>query len=250
MYHVIRQRQVPVPREQVWSALCEPERLGQWFAETDRLEVGERFCFSFGDGDFFAGTLHEAVAPDHLFLSWKFMDIGPRFEVRYFLTPLADGGSEVTVHDHGSLSVEEVMSLRQGWDDFLMRLDQFVRTGRNVRYTWSESIGIGALLASTPCGALPAELDDPAWWRRHFLSAQVVRERTGERSLLVRFTESDWDGAATEALVESAAVEGGTYLGLTHRGWPALPAMRQIVERRRYAGLWLGALKALEERYG
>jgi len=65
----------------------------------------------------------------------------------------------------------------------------------------------------------------------------------------VRFSESDWDGAATEALVEAACVGAGTYLGLTHRGWPDLPAMRQIVERRRYAGLWRGAFQALEERY-
>ncbi len=249
MYDVFRQRQVPVPREEVWRAITDPARLGQWFADVDRpLVPGESFRFSFGDGDFFAGTLIDAAVPRLLHLNWKFMDLGLLFEVRYILTPLDGDSTEVTVHDQGSLSVEEVMSLRQGWDDFLMRLDQYLRTGKNVRYTWSESIGIGALLRHTG-GALPAELDDPQWWRRHFPSAQVKVERPAERQLHLQFTEGDWEGGGTEALVETACVGGGTYLGLTHRGWPNLPALRQIVERRRYAGLWRGALKALEERY-
>lgn len=248
MYYVIRQRQVPVPREEVWCSLTEPARIAQWFADVDRFSPGEPFRFSFGDGDFFAGTLHQAAPPESLHLAWKFMGIGPEFEVRYFLTPLDGGGTEVTVQDYGALSLEEVMSLRQGWDDFLMRLDQFARTGRNVRYTWSESIGIGALLHCANPG-MPPELEDPLWWRRHFPSAHLARERPAECQMLLRFEESDWKGAATEALVEFATVGFDTYLGLTHRGWPDLPAMRQIVERRRYAGLWLGALKALEERY-
>jgi uncharacterized protein YndB with AHSA1/START domain len=246
MHHVFRQTLVPAPPAAVWRDLTDPARVSRWFAAADRVALGQRFRFDFGDGDFFAGEVLEWDEPSYLHLAWRFMDLGPRFHIRFYLTPLPEG-TEVTVHDHGSQSVEEAQSLRAGWEDFLERLRQHAATGANVRYLWSETIGIGALLAGA--GPRPPELDDRAFWERAFPGAAVQAERRGESELRLAFEEERWGGARTEALVETAPADGATYVGLVHRGWPLLPGDLAIPERRRYAGLWREALAGLERKY-
>jgi len=246
MYDVFRQTLVPASPSETWRALTDPARLTRWFATTDRFALGERFRLDFGDGDFFAGEVLEWREPLYLHLAWRFMDIGPRFHIRLYLTPLPEG-TEVTAHDHGSLSVEEVQSLRAGWEDFLERLSHHVATGRDVRYEWSETIGVGALLAGAP--GWPAELDDRSFWEAAFPSAAVQAERQGPRKLRLTFEEEGWGGVRTEALVETSPAACGTYLGLVHGGWPLLPADRRLAERRRYAERWRQALEPLERKY-
>lgn len=248
MYHVFRQQLVAATPAETWRALTDPARISEWFATTDHFALGERFRFDFGDGDYFAGEVVEWEEPCYLHMTWRFMELGPLFHIRLYLTPLA-GETEVTVHDHGSLSLEEVESLRAGWTDFLARLHQHCATGGRARYLWSETIGIGALLAGAP-DRWPPELDDPAFWKQAFPRAVVRAERRGEGELLLGFAEEGWQGAQTEALLNAAAIPGGTYLGLVHRGWQLLPEGLRIVERRRYAGRWRAALAALERKYG
>ena len=249
MHHVFRQIVVPASPSETWRALTDPARLTQWFATTDRLGPGQRTRFDFDDGDYFGGEVVDWQESAYLHLTWRFMDLGPRFQIRFYLSPLAEGSTEVTVHDHGSQSVEEVMSLRAGWEDFLTRLRQHLATGANVRYQWSESIGIGAILArDSPDGRWPAELDDRSFWEAAFPTAVVQTQREDD-CLLLAFEEEGWRGTRTEARVETAAIVGGTYVGLVHAGWPLLPEGRQIPERRRYAGLWREALASLERRY-
>jgi uncharacterized protein YndB with AHSA1/START domain len=247
MYHVFRQTLVPGSLLETWKALTTPSKISMWFADNERMEPGERFEFRFGDGDYFAGTVIELAEPSYVHLQWRFMDLGPRFDIRYYLTPLADA-TEVTVHDFGSLSVDEVMSLRQGWEDFLMRLAQFVETGERVRYLWSDSISIGAILRNA-AGGWPAEFDDPAWWHSHFPEAKIGAKQDGENRRILGFLENGWSDIRTEALLETGPHASGTYVSLVHRGWPQLPEARQVAERKRYADIWQGALAALEQRY-
>src|SRR5205823_3337362 len=100
----------------------------------------------FGDGDFFTGIVLNWEAPISLHLSWRFMGVGPEFEVRFSLLSQGEQ-TEVSVQDHGALTSEEAEGLHQGWEDFLMRLEQVIRTGQNSRYRWTEVISASSFAA-------------------------------------------------------------------------------------------------------
>ena len=248
MYTVVRQRLIRASLSKTWACLSDPARLADWFADVDQFGPGQPFRFDFGDGDFFAGRVIDWQPPDYLVLRWKFMDIGPEFHITLHASPLLDGGTEMTVVDRGALSLAEVESLREGWQDFLGRLAQFAGTGTPARYSWSETIGVGALLKQRYEGYPPRELGDPGWWQTVFPGAEVRRLVGEGGQLLLNFSENAWDGHRTEALIETMPLGSGTYLGVTHRGWAHLPG-NQLPERRRYAGYWRSALESLERRY-
>jgi len=249
VYTVVRQTMAEGPPEEVWRHLTEPERLAQWFADCRApLGPGAEFVFSFGDGDAFTGRVTGWQPPSRLELEWKFLGLGPRFDIAFVLGPAANGRTEVSVIDRGALTREELDSLREGWEDFLERLARFSRTGQGCRYDWSAAIGLGALLGDVGEGG-PPELDDRAWWEAAFGGPRVeLAERSNGRRTL-RLSEPSWDGASTEAEVEIRRLPAGTYLGIVHSGWPSLPETSRLHERRRYAGLWRRALADLEDRY-
>ena len=232
-----------------WACLTCPEIMAHWMADTSRFEPGERFRLDFGDGDFFVGEVLDWQAPIELRLCWKFMGLGPRYDVTLMLSPVAGGCTEVTVLDHGSSTLEELAALREGWTDFLSRLVRYVCTGESTRYLWSEEIGLGAMLGDLD-QRRPVELGDKDWWKSSFPGVDVRPVEADEDSLVLRFRDAGWQGIETEAEVVAEPLPSGLYVGVTHSGWPHLPAERQVQERRRYAGLWLAALRGLEEQYG
>jgi uncharacterized protein YndB with AHSA1/START domain len=243
LYTVVRQVEVAADREHTWDCLTRAQLVEQWFADTSMLEPAAPFRFSFGDGDFFTGRVLEWEAPSTLRLEWRFMGLGPRFEITFLLTPLDARTTEVTVVDRGALSLEELHSLREGWQDFLGRLARFAATGERARYRWSETIGVGALLEGS---RRPEEIDHPSWWRAVFPDAAVELQRLEGGEVLASFRDDRWEGRTTEALAAIAESPQGLYLGVTHRGWSALASEIQLDERRRYAGLWREALAGLE----
>lgn len=250
MLTVVRQALIPAPASRTWRCLTEPPLLGQWFADASRFEPGETFRLGFGDGDYFEGDVREWREPARLVIGWKFMGLGPPYEITFTLDPASESETNLTVRDRGALTAEEAEGLSEGWDDFLSRLERFARTNRSARYEWSQTFGLGAILDGPGGGVLPPELSEQEWWRSRFAGSEVeVAERTG-RSLLVRFGEPGWGGALTEARLRTHPSDLGTYLSLTHDGWTRLPEGLQIPARRRYAGLWRDAFAALETRYG
>ncbi len=250
MFHVVRQRVVRCSTEHAWACLTEPAKLTSWFGDTDSISVGSTTRFDFGDGDYFIAEVLELNRPTDIHMSWRFMGIGQTFTVRVLLSPHSEG-TEVTVIDHGSLTVEEVDSLREGWDDFLMRLSQFVDNGGWVRYEWSQTIGISVILGSRARRPFPTEMVDSAWLTKHFPDAEFEIERPDENILTLRFGERSWAGKQTEALLESRALAPDRlYLGVVHKGWENLPADSCLRERRRYAGLWREVMAAFENAYG
>src|SRR5881398_326988 len=70
---VTREIVLPAPREEVWAALTESERLEEWFAndvELDAREGGEGI-FRWDDGDERRAVVREAEPPERLVLDWE-----------------------------------------------------------------------------------------------------------------------------------------------------------------------------------
>ena len=233
------------PPEEAWKDLTDGARMTRWFADAEDLAPGAPFRFDFGDGDFFVGRVLRWEPPRSLSLSWRFMGVGPTFDVRFDLLP-ASGRTEVRVEDRGSRSAADAEVLREGWTDFLARLQQFARTGERARYDWSPVIGVGSFAAGAPSAVLET-LRAPRWWEGAFgpgvsLGAQEPARQSAE------FLAPSWGGVHTRAVVTAEDDPRGTYLAVTHGGWPELPGEIRIAERRRVAGLWARALDRLEAR--
>ena len=69
---VTREIVFPVPPDEVWEALTDPEQLEEWFAndvELDATEGGEG-VFRWDDGEERRATVVEATPPERLVLDW------------------------------------------------------------------------------------------------------------------------------------------------------------------------------------
>jgi uncharacterized protein YndB with AHSA1/START domain len=99
-----------------------------WFADAERFGT-DWFEFQFGDGDFFAARVLVLHPPTSLTLNWRFLGVGPTFDIQDQLTAVGDS-TDVVVTDRGALTEDERRSLCDGWADFLERLDTFSTTGR------------------------------------------------------------------------------------------------------------------------
>lgn len=239
-------RQLPGPPSEAWKHLTQGSRLGLWFADSGDLGPGGPFRFDFGDGDFFAGRVTQWQPERSLGLEWKFMGVGPAFQIRFDLQP-GGAGTEVRVEDVGSRTQAEARSLHEGWTDFLQRLARYDETRANARYEWSPVIGTAAVVAAAPA-EVARRLGDPAWWRSAFGSdPEPALSSPGELQVAAEFREAAWAGAPTRAVVTVEAAPEGASAGVTHGGWTELPAALQVPERRRYAGLWAEALRRLEQ---
>ena len=64
---------LPVPREEVWEALTEPERLEEWFATEAELDArpGGEGVFRWGDGEERRAIVREAEEATRLVLDWE-----------------------------------------------------------------------------------------------------------------------------------------------------------------------------------
>jgi uncharacterized protein YndB with AHSA1/START domain len=233
---------LPAPAEQAWPYLVDGGLLSKWFADSQDLRPGARFRFAFGDGDFFSGIVTEWDEPVSLGLEWRFLDVGPSFDIRFSLLSLGEQ-TELSVQDRGAVSVEEACGLREGWEDFLMRCEKFVRTGENCRYRWTEVFGGSAHVADEP--VLQSRLRDPGLWRRFFNGSQIT-VGAGRRDLTLRFQDPAWDGASTEGELKFETRRGRPLLHVVHRGWAGLPQEIQVLERGRYAACWAAFLRQVE----
>lgn len=236
--------ELPHPPAEAWKDLTEGARLSLWFAQSGDLGPGGSFRFDFGDGDFFLGQVTRWEPERALGLEWRFMGLGPTFQIRFDLMP-GGSGTKVQVEDRGARTAAEADSLREGWRDFLQRLRSFASTGANCRYEWSPTIGTAALVGSPP-PRVAQLLRDPGWWRAAFGGAEPGLSSPGELQVAADFRGAAWAGAGTRAVATVEAAPEGAYVGVTHAGWESLPPSLQIPERRRFAGLWAEALGRLE----
>ena len=244
MAHTVRvTHEINAARAVVWAALSEPAQLARWFGDADRFTVGERFRIGFGDGDFFAGEVLHWVEQQDLKMTWRFMDVGPLFHIRYSLEGKSEGPTRVSVTDRGALLASEADSLREGWADFLERLDRAVTTGVDARFEWSPTIAAAAFV---PEGRQPFGVVTATWLASHFGTASIAWRDLPSGDLALVFHEPDWNGRATEAQLCLHCVDGRSFVALTHTGWDRLPGGERLQSRRRYARSWADALATLE----
>jgi uncharacterized protein YndB with AHSA1/START domain len=69
---ITREVDLPVPPDEVWEALTEPERLEEWFANDVELEVrpGGAGVFRWENGEERHATVRVADEPERLVLEW------------------------------------------------------------------------------------------------------------------------------------------------------------------------------------
>jgi uncharacterized protein YndB with AHSA1/START domain len=67
-----RQIVLPVPREEAWEALTEPERLEEWFANDVELDAvpGGEGVFEWGDGEVRHAVVEEIEELERIVLRW------------------------------------------------------------------------------------------------------------------------------------------------------------------------------------
>src|SRR5205085_84662 len=85
---VSREIEFPVPPDEVWAALTDPDQLEEWFANDVELDPREGGAghFRWDDGDERFATVREAVPGERLVLDWD--DEGA---VVFELEPVPDG---------------------------------------------------------------------------------------------------------------------------------------------------------------
>lgn len=236
-------RDIAADAPEVWRALTDPLHVRRWFGDVDRLVPGLPFRCEFGDGDFFVGRTVQIVDGRELQLAWRFMDVGPWFDIHYRLDARAPGSVTVTVNDTGAPTAAEADCLREGWSDFLSRLDGFLTTGATTRFAWNPVIALGAFLSADP-----RPLFSPEWRDAHFGAAAVAsRDRAGG-GLTIDFHDPEWpDRHVSTATIDVHSIDDSTaYVAIAHAGWERLPEGRQLADRRRYAVAWQSAVSALE----
>jgi len=242
----VQQVVVPGDAGHCWKYLSDPRLISEWFADTDQIRLREPVQFAFGDGDYFAGTILELEEPTFIRLAWKFMGLGGQSDISLFLFPLEDK-TEVTVLDRGEYTIGAANALREGWRDFLSRLEQRITTGENSRYRWTPDIFIGAVVQCDKL-SIVRTLGDISWWQDAFPHSNPVllMPDRGDESVQAIFQEAEWAGRQTEATVKIGARRDGLGISVKHTGWEDLPLDIQLDARRRLAVLWQHALLKLE----
>jgi uncharacterized protein YndB with AHSA1/START domain len=73
LVEVEREIVLPVPREEAWDALTEPERLEEWFANDVELDPtpGGLGVFHWDNGEVRQAVVEVAEAPERLVLRWE-----------------------------------------------------------------------------------------------------------------------------------------------------------------------------------
>jgi uncharacterized protein YndB with AHSA1/START domain len=234
---------VKQPLQEVWRCLTQGHRLTRWFADSADLVQGRPFRFDFGDGDFFAGDVTEWDAPCRLGLQWRFMAIGPLFQILLELEPKSPGETMVRVTDRGSRTQADADSLTEGWVDFLSRLERHARKGEWARYDWSEDIGTTAVVSRSPREVIDL-VGGEGWWQRNLAPPKCIDRRADGAA--AEFASESWAGNLTVATVRVKAEPGGSYVEVRHAGWGALPEGIRMSERRRFAELWAATLMKME----
>ena len=87
---------LPAPREEVWDALTDPERLEEWFANEVELELrpGGAATFRWDNGEERHAVVREVEPEERLALLW---DDGEPGEVEFTLADAAAGTRLVVV---------------------------------------------------------------------------------------------------------------------------------------------------------
>ncbi len=241
MYTVVAQRQIQTPVERVWDYLTKPALLAKWFADAKHFAPDAPVLMEVGDGDFFSGRVLEWDPGIILCMRWRFVGSGPEYEVRYSMLRRKQG-TELTVQDRGSLTVEDAECLRVGWSEFLMRLEKTILLDLNTRYAWRKDFVFTTRVNDTKLGAFQAVLADPRWYRSALAGVRARVHEPRGNELSATLTHDAWGDVETSSRVKIRTIRGVTYAVVSHLGWPKLGNTLGETERKRFVRIWLDAL--------
>jgi uncharacterized protein YndB with AHSA1/START domain len=242
MYTVVVQRQMSCDPDVVWAHLSQPPLVARWFADVDRLAEGEAARFDFGDGDFHSGTVTEWNPGISLGVEWRFLGVGPRYQVRYSL--LGRGrGTELSVQDRGAPTEAEARCLRVGWHEFLSRLQRALASNTRTRFVWRPLISF-TLCVEDAVGTM-ARLADDAWYRSTFPAIGAVRVKRSPRRLQVHLDSEAPTPWRSRVDLELTSSRGRDFLFGFHRGWNELRPPAAIDARRLFVQRWCLAFASL-----
>ena len=251
--------------EAAWRAITEPACLSRWFGDWLPLARAEgRARLDFGDGDFFLIERIAAEPPLQLSYRWRFLGTGPEDAITWKLTPL-DIGCLLTVSDREpgrtGAACEE---MKEGWLDFLRRLDRYLETGESSRYAFRPELDGSIELPAPPRESWRAlfETAMQAGWlplNGPIAPNTLLVPSDGEPPDALRIVRVGWNppesvrfelatgnGAPPMEVRLALCAHGrSTLLSFSHRGWErsvksSSDARRQ---RSRFSALWIRMLE-------
>jgi uncharacterized protein YndB with AHSA1/START domain len=251
---------VPSSGRALWAALTSPQISARWFGRLSApLMPGTTARLDFEDGDFFDLSVQRAIPWRTLEWRWRFLGVGPLDTVRWRIEEIESESARLTVSDtHPHRTEPEAAELGTGWNDFLGRLDLYLRTGARARYAWRAELDGGIELPMDAAHAF--DPDALARWlplRGQPLEAGApFHVNDGTEVLTVRSVE--WAGPAQVRFVvghkEGTGVShcrlslrpwgAASLLEFSHTGWSELAttdeARRQL--RTALARSWVTTL--------
>jgi uncharacterized protein YndB with AHSA1/START domain len=241
---------LPAMIDVVWAALTEREGFGRWFGDLDGpLREGGSARIAFGDGDFFDVEQIRLDPPGHLSYAWRFQGIGPVDRIDWRLTSHENGCRLVVLDEEPERSADGVLRMREGWLDFLGRLQHYLTTGHEARYDWSREIEVNVELAAD------ARTIQSRWLALERSRRWLVQVLAPEASLtdivvtpgqLTFSLRAPGWLAATSCQVDLQRRRDGTLMALRHAGWDAIGA-DGLNQRRAYCQRWIAALTDLRD---
>jgi len=254
---------VNAPLRKAWNALTNPDAIGSWFASLSApLRQGGSAVLDFGDGDVFTLEGIHLTPPQLAQYTWRFLGIGPPEVIRWRLAERGEACAVTVADTEDERPAEGVAVLREGWSDFLTRLDQFLTTGKPTRYDWRREFDGSVVL---PCNrpAAWSMLMEPGIGRWLQLDGKILESGThlvladqgpsGFEVAAVTWQPPDQvsfevhhPGGSCPTRCQLRVSDRGTAssLSVNHTGWEGLTPDPQEPPRQRrcFSRFWIEAL--------
>ena len=122
--HTLRfERQLEFSPEEVWAALTEPARLGEWLAQANVVPGTQgSITLDFGEGGNETGLITAWDPPSLLAYEWNFVGEAPS-HVRWELAAVDDGSATRLTLEHTRLTPEASPGYGAGWHAHLDQLE-------------------------------------------------------------------------------------------------------------------------------
>lgn len=255
---------------EVWKALTDPLIVAKWFGNLSSPFVeGQATRLDFDDGDFFGIETIRLDPLSTIQYSWRFLGIGPLDLITWKISP-GESGCLVTVLDEEpGRTMEDALSLREGWLDFTSRLRRFLKSGKSSRYSWRRELDVSIELKADSKAAWPllfeteslsdwlpvdaVAIESGAHLKLDDQADPSAFEITNARILApsqIEFdlSSTDWLNPTRCALSIFPRTEG-SLLGVSHNGWEEIKKGRayQKGQRQRFCNFWIAALERARE---
>ncbi len=132
---------LPVPPDEAFDLITQPERLRRWQTVTAYVDLraGGDFRWTVTPGHVAAGTYREVEPGRRLVVGWGWdgsADVPPGSSTVTVTVEPAEGGSVVTIV-HEGLSEEQAAMHAEGWNHYLERLERLASTGHAGQDEWA-----------------------------------------------------------------------------------------------------------------